>query len=364
MREKTPKRRASSVFIEISGTCNARCPYCAQRRLRKAKQFGGIMSPELFELTLDRLFALQILEAGAPSLVNLFNWGEPLLNPGINAILRIVRRKGLYAGISSNLIARPDLDKDVLPAIKSLTFSLSGFDQQSYGRIHGARLDKVLENFEALYAQIRRSSPETAVTVAWHRYVFNEGQFWDAYRYFARPGINFSPSVAYLNDFPELLDFSRGNLPQDRRADAEKDVFLDHMRRGLAYCKARSAGFHCPAWDFVVIDETGQLLLCCGPTRYDADYVLGKVSEMSAAEIGERKRGHPVCGECVSSGLALWAYRQDLSSNNKPWPPGGGLDRVKARYKASIRPGLITLARKLPKGDAVMKLIRRLRPSC
>ena len=355
-------RKASTVYIEISGKCNAKCSYCIQRRLKQAKHFGGIMSPILFEQILDYLFKLEILDKFNSYDICLYNWGEPFLNPEINDILQILKKKKLYGVISSNFIVRPDIDKECLPVISTLTFSLSGFSQDSYGRIHGASLDKVLNNFEDFYVKIRKYSLKTKIQIAWHRYLFNENEFWDAYRYFNRPGISFSPAIAYLNDLLEMIDFLEGGLPEDRKKQAEKDLFLNHIRKDIAYHKKKSKSYRCPAWDFLVIDETGQLSLCCGVTRYDSEHVLGNILEMSAEEIWKSKFSNPLCNKCLSSGLARWAYNRDIGGfHDKPWPSGGGLYHLKLWSQCNLVPSRVAkILRKLPNGEKIVHKLRRL----
>lgn len=342
--------KASTVYIEISGRCNGRCPYCAQRRLKQAKHFGGIMSPLLFEQILDYLFELELLDKVNSYTIHLYNWGEPFLNHEINDILQILKKKKLYAGISSNFIVKPDIDKECLPIIKYLKLSLSGFSQDSYGKIHGASLEKVLNNFEDFYVKIRKYSPQTRIEIAWHRYLFNENEFWAAYRYFNRPGISFMPIIAHLNDLPEMIDFLEDGLSEDRKKQAEKDIFLNHTRKRIAYHKKKSKSYRCPARNFLVIDEIGQLLLCCGVTGYDSEYVLGNILEMSAEEIWNSKFSNSFCNKCLSLGLARWGYNQDIGGfHDKPWPPGGGLHYLKLWFHWNLtHPLRVLTLRKLP----------------
>jgi len=355
-------RKASTVTIEISGRCNAKCPYCAQRRLKQAKHFGGIMPPILFEQILEHLFKLGMFEKAKTYSIPLYNWGEPFLNTEINDILQILKKKKLYAAISSNLIVKPDIDKECLPVISDLTFSLSGFSQDSYDRIHGASLNKVLNNFEDFYVKIRQYSPKTKIRIAWHRYLFNENEFWDAYKYFNRPGIRFRPTIAFLNDGLELMDFLKERLSEDRKNQSEKDLFLNHIRKRVAYHKKKSKNYRCPAWDFLVVDEIGQLLLCCGVSRYDSDHVLGNILEMSAEEIWKSKLSDALCNGCISSGLARWAYNQDIGGfHDSPWPSGGGLYHIKLWSQCNFTLFISNLARmlrKLPNGEKIIDRIK------
>jgi len=311
-------RKATRAYIEISGVCNGKCPYCTQRRLRQAGHSGSVMSPVLFGQVLDRLLELDVIDRAKTPDISLYNWGEPSLNPKINEILHTLKERGLRARISSNFIKKPDIDKEYIPVISSLALSLSGFSQDSYGRIHGASLEETLNNFDNLYSEICRYSPDTYIYIAWHRYRFNENEFWQAYEYFKRPGINFIPTVAFLNDMSEMVSLMKGELPEGRLRQSEEDVFLDHIREGLARSKGRGESYHCPSWDQLAIDETGQLLLCCGMTSHDSDHVLGNILEMSAKEIWETKSSDAFCRECISAGLARWLSESDFHSMPLP----------------------------------------------
>jgi MoaA/NifB/PqqE/SkfB family radical SAM enzyme len=351
----------SNITIEISGRCNAKCPYCIRQRF-KQRYSGIIMSRALFENILNHLFDIGLLPRDYTSAINLYNWGEPFLNPELNDILEVLKKKKLRAAISSNFIVKPELDKDNLSVISIIILSLSGFTQNSYGKIHGASLKRVLDNFEDLYQKIRNYSPNTRILIAWHRYRFNESELWEAYKYFDRPGIHFHPTVAALNDLPEMLSYAEGVLPEDRRKQAEDDLFLDYISQGLAYHRQRSKQYHCFDWKSLVIDETGQLLLCCGMSNEDTDHVLGNVIEMSAEEIWQKKLSDPICKTCISSG----GPRMYVSGMyyKKPLPSGEKGSYFKLRYQLCLF-GVIDrgtrIIRLLPGGEQIICMLRKMR---
>ncbi|MCK4828081.1 SPASM domain-containing protein, partial [bacterium] len=152
---------------------------------------------------------------------------------------------------------------------------------------------------------------------------------------------------------------------EDRKKQAEKDLFLNHIHKRIAYHKKKSKSYRCPAWDFLVIDETGQLLLCCGVTRYDSDHVLGNILEMSAKEIWNSKSTDPLCNECLSSGLARWCYNQDIGGfHDKSWPSGGGLHYLKLWSQCNLgllRRNLGRMVREFLNGEKIIHMIKRLR---
>jgi MoaA/NifB/PqqE/SkfB family radical SAM enzyme len=329
--------------------------------LRQAKQYGNFMPPSLFAQVLKHLGDLQLLEPNN-TVLTLYNWGEPLLHPHLNDILAIVQEKCMQANLSSNFMVRPHIETDVLPVIRTLIFSISGFSQSTYGRVHGGDLKKVLAHFNEFYEKIRTYSPKAKIFIAWHRYPFNEHEFWEAYHYFQRPGIFFKPIIAMLNDLLELLAFLEGNLTEERLQQVEKELFMDHICRRIAYHRSKSNGFRCPAQEHLVIDETGQLLLCCGVTRFDTAHVLGNVLELSAAEIWARKRWDPLCKKCLSSGVARWTYKQDVGGfHDYPWPSGGGLDFLKLWLQSNFYYKLEQNIRNLPGGEGLADALKKLK---
>lgn len=332
--------------IEISGVCQAKCQYCMQHRLRKDKNFGSYMSPELFEKILVHLFDIGILDRHRGHKITLYNWGEPFLNKNINEILQILRKYDHFANLSSNFIHVPEIDHNSLSIIKNLVLSLSGMTQDTYGRIHGHKVKEVLDNFNTFYALLRKHSPDARIYVSWHRYQFNEHELWDAFKFFRRPAITFSPVTAFFNDGQEMMDYVKGTLAEDRMAAAKKDLFLEDISKSIAYHRKRSIGYKCPSWNSLAISEIGELLLCCTYSRYDA-HKFGNILELSADEIWQRKISDPVCNQCISKGLARYYNLQSFDTpTERPLPPGGGIDnillhcnrqRVKRKWKSARR---------------------------
>lgn len=353
------KHNIKQIYIEISGTCNAKCPYCAQARLKQENHFGEIMPPILFEQIMSHLLKIGIIDQNNPVAIALYNWGDPFLNPKINDILQILKNKKLKAKLSSNFIATPNIGKELLPVMDSVKLSLSGFSQESYGRIHGASLNRVLNNFENFYEDIRKYSPKTKIRIAWHRYLFNEKEFWGAYRYSNRLGIHIDPVTAFLNDGIKMRDFLRGELSEDEIKKTEKDVFLNRIKKSVIYHKKKSKNYYCPQWKQVVIDESGQLLSCCVFTRYDYDYVLGNILDMSSEEILNRGLFNIPCNECISSGLARFVHNMDTS-----FPAGKGLHFLKFKiynccHNREFMKICIRLFKKLPYSGKVIHAVTK-----
>lgn len=352
--------RATSLFFDISGVCNAKCIYCAQRRLKVNKSYGKLMKPSLFAEILNYLIYIDIIDKNRVRNIPLYSWGEPFLNPEIDEFISILKTKGFKADLSSNFIIEPKINVNSLKNLNCITFSLSGFTQRSYGKIHGADLKKTLTNFELLYTKLRRVSPKTKILIGWHRYRFNEIEFWDALRYFNRPGVHFRPVVAYVNDLPEFVDFITNRIDPERKKQISEDLFVEHILKMLEYHKARSKGYQCPGSSSLVIDEEGRLLLCCGVTRIDSKHVLGNILEMTADEIIDNKNSDKLCDVCISSGLARWFYTPECESGLElKWPAGGGSDRLKFWLKCNLSMSKAAwILKQSPLGDEVVRMTK------
>jgi MoaA/NifB/PqqE/SkfB family radical SAM enzyme len=354
------------VIIEVAGVCQAQCPYCAyhsgkSRRKEAEKKPAVFMSVDLFRATIARLAQSEAFTKGRVDRVYLYNWGEAFLAPALDEYLEILKEHRLYAVISSNFQKRPDVKKENLPIINEVLFSVSGMSQDTYGRIHGGSLERVLANFEAFRNDLKRHSPQATIFMAWHRYTFNEHEFWDAYRYSRRHRVGFLPSVAFLADLMELLQAAGDRLPPERKANATRDLFYDHMVNAMASYKENGSNYDCPAWDDVVIDEQGQMLLCCGT---DSQFPIGHALETDYDEMRERKIKHGICKACKEKGVAEWAHNNHHDHNQLPWPAGGGFDRVRLKMtynghkvKNDIRHALDGV----PFGGAVLDVYKRIK---
>lgn len=355
------------VIIEVAGVCQAQCPYCAyhsgksRRKEKEKKGADSFMSVDLFRATIARLVQSDAFIKGRFNRVYLYNWGEAFLAPRLNEYLSILKDHGLYAVISSNFQKAPVVDEQYLPVINEVLFSLSGMTQDTYGRIHGGSLERVFANFEAFRAQLNRHSPRATVFIAWHRYTFNEDQFWAAYRYSRQQDVGFIPSVAFLADLVELVQAASNKLPEQRKQDATRDLYYQHMVDSMGSYQKGGASYDCPAFDDIVIDEHGKMLLCCGT---DSQYTIGHALETNFDEMRQRKVSAPFCKACTEKGVAEWGHNNHHAHNQLPWPAGGGVDflRLKWTYnRLRIKNDIRHLLNRLPAGDALLEAYQKVR---
>ena len=290
------------LIIEVSGVCNAKCKYCARTRYSN-RYSGDYMSPDLFEKIIDHLFSVGVINVLSNNKIYLYNWGEAFLNPKINDILRILKKNNLQAAISSNFIKAPSIDLDCFSVISEILFSLPGFSQNTYEKIHSARFDSVLNNFNFFNLQLKKYNPDCFVKVNWHRYKFNEHELFLAYKYFRNLNVYFSLQIAFFNDLIVQKKYFDQQLSIEDVSAAQKDIFLDYYSKSLQKRNKYYNDWHCYLSQYLVIDEYANLTLCCGLSSKDEVAILGSVLKMTLDDINEKKNKAIFCQYCISSGL-------------------------------------------------------------
>lgn len=295
--------KPQKCFIEISGACSAKCPYCVKGR--GIQRQGRIMPVAVFDEILNYLKLNNMLPTSR--LVSLYNWGEPMLHPQINEIIKTCGKYGLRASISSNLIHLKTLEKRSLHLINSVGVSLSGFSEDSYGRIHGKSFKAVLDNINRLYLMAVMAGSRWRPHIQWHRYRFNEKEMPQAKTYFNNRGMGFCPGVACLNGTDLAMDyFFDNNMSGEDRAKIEEDLFADYLEHVLTLCK--SSEYECPQFSYLSIDENANLLLCCGWSNKVKQSVLGPLFDIPVDEIATIKRENELCTKCIQTGIAKFGH--------------------------------------------------------
>lgn len=240
-------------------------------------------------------------------MIHLFNWGEPMLHPKIDQIIQICGRYDLLAFISSNLIHLPQLEPLSLRLLTGVGVSLSGFSDDTYGRIHGKHIKTVLNNINRLYLMAISAKCNWRPHVIWHRYRFNASEMHDAKTYFQNHNMGFNPTIANFGSIDLTMEYLYGeNLTTAERERIEQDLYTDYMRDIQQLHK--DSNYRCPQWSYLSIDEEANLLLCCGWSNNVSRSVFGSVLEMNAERMQSLKESSPLCTACIQRGIAKFGH--------------------------------------------------------
>ena len=149
-------RLPSLVKIDISPQCNLACPHCLHadpvgraRPLLDAQVFGknSRMSVDQFAAIVEQL-------RGRVLAVSLFYYGDPLMHPDLDTMIRIARAAELAVHITTHFSYPLQVERIrqlVDAGLSHITVAVDGASQETYGvtRVRG-RLDRVLGNLKAL----------------------------------------------------------------------------------------------------------------------------------------------------------------------------------------------------------------------
>jgi MoaA/NifB/PqqE/SkfB family radical SAM enzyme len=134
------------LVVDPTNVCNLRCPLCPTGLHNRGRK--GLMMPwDTFTGIIDEM-------APTAFKVNLFNWGESLLNTNIFNMISYAKAKGLGTTMSTNLSIELDdtqIDSLLHSGLEFLFFSVDGATQSVYEQYRRkGNLELVLKNMRRL----------------------------------------------------------------------------------------------------------------------------------------------------------------------------------------------------------------------
>ena len=280
--------------VDVAGMCNLRCISCP-RGNEVAQPPKGYMSAATYRKVLDKLLS-EIPLLGS---VQLYTWGEPLLNPKLPEIVAMTRDAKVVSAISSNLNCSKNLEQVVAARPDWFKVSCSGWEE-SYELTHtGGRWDVFLPNLRRL-AELRDSLyPEMQITVNYHLYKHNIGEDYRRMEALCKDlSLIFRPSPAYLYPADVVMEFVDGKEISEA-ARRTIPLLMMSLDEGIAKARER-ASLPCPEercfpinWDCSVRS--------CGV--FFRPFIADNFLETPIKEIIERKRTSQLCIECKKRGI-------------------------------------------------------------
>jgi MoaA/NifB/PqqE/SkfB family radical SAM enzyme len=321
------------VYIDVVGRCNLKCPSCPMGNSFDQDSVGGSMSPELLTRILEKAVREQPIE-----FVGLYNWTEPLLHPKIGELVAIVKSFGLRCYVSSNLNIAKRLEDVVRSAPDFFRISVSGFTNAVYRQHHsGGDVETVKRNMQALAELVRQYRPATDIEVYYLRWVGNLDEEFLMQEYAESLGFTFTADWAWLSPIEKVIDVLAGDdssLSTTDRATIES--LARPFRKTVEALKPYANFGPCPFFsDYLVLDCTGRVSLCCGV--YDPQlYTVGNYLDHSLADLMKMKSENPhcrmTCRQCMDYGLpALGLNVPTMSKINDL-----AISKVLTRYAAKL----------------------------
>ncbi|MEA1924143.1 MAG: radical SAM protein [Pseudomonadota bacterium] len=285
------------VYFEISGICNARCPFCITGTGRLPQ--GGLINVDLFKKSIDKLIEEKLIDNR--SSVFLYNWGEPFLHQDLDKIIEYVNKREINFALSSNASVYKEFKAKAVKKLQEISFSMSGFSQSSYDRVHGFRFEKIKKNIAKFAENLKKVGYRNKVKIFFHIYQFNLDEIILAKEFAKNIGADFVPYYAFIADYEKAKNYLLNKLSiAEMRSVAESIVLADMVQK----IKMMPANYRCPQYDILVLDEKADILTCCFLPKDHPDYYCGNLFDDKLRESLKAKTRKNECKFCLESGLS------------------------------------------------------------
>lgn len=289
----------NTVYYEISGACNAKCPYCSTGSGATKGKPRRFIPPDEFDRGLNRLYELDILNNDI--FFGLFNWGEPLLHPQLNEILGTLKEADQRFALSTNGSFIPkSLNSQLLENLSYLRISLPGFSQKSYDKIHQLNFDTVLHNIDVLNEMVPPNTLEIGIFV----YKFNIAEMAEACKYFNNKNIRHQVLMPHLTDLNDAIGYLNETMDPVKKQMVEEDLFTDHIGPLMLHKNEECCPF---LQNQIIIDEYNNVSICCVLDKNSEYYSVGSIFERTKEDLFKLKtQGQEICRKCLSAGVPYW----------------------------------------------------------
>lgn len=284
--------------FEISGKCNALCPYCITgQKNRRKEETGCFIDSAVFSSAINHLLEKGIIDHG--TIVSLYNYGEPFLHPKFDEIIDILNDREIKYEISTNASVIPD-EKTIkkMLGLTKIQFSVCGTSQESYDRIHGLSCIKTQNNIKRMVSLLHGYYPDIECILKLQMYRFNENEFNEALRFAISNSMNVIPLHAIYANLQQQLDFV-----EKFKSCGANTKSSDHLWYYLPKLLDGPKPVKCQQWDSMVIDEEQNVALCCMVTKDMHEYKISDVQNVDEIILEDRRKNE-FCEKCLSSGTA------------------------------------------------------------
>ncbi|MDL2259356.1 radical SAM protein [Deltaproteobacteria bacterium OttesenSCG-928-K17] len=297
--------------IEISGVCNLRCQGCPRGNMT-AHPPAGFMSAATYALVLDKL----LKEIPLLGSVQLYTWGEPLLNREYYDILAETRRRDVLSVISTNLNLKLDIQRFVASGPGLVRLSASGWGK-NYEMTHtGGSWDLFAANFKALARERREQNADFEVELYYHLYRHNRQDDYQRLKDMAEEaGFVFRPILGSLYPWDNIFKIINGEELTET-AVKHQELLLAPIDGVIKEARKTSAERPCTQvrcfpinWDLTVLGCGGWYL-----PRLADNFLNTPLKELIKA-----KADSALCRRCANLAIHKinFTYMEDQASLNQ-----------------------------------------------
>jgi len=301
------------LVIDPINICNMHCPLCPTGQGRKERSKGKMVFKN-FKKIIDEL-GHYLYE------IDLHNWGEPLMNEEIYAMIDYARKHKISVDLSTNLnfFNEGSAEYLVRSGLNHLIVSLDGASQTTYQKYRiGGNFEQVIENMKMII-QKREELNTSTPFITWQFLVMrhNEYEIPKAKKIAEALGIDrFLLAPLHSDMGRELLESCETKIEKTKEWLPHNVKYsFYNLRNSRKRAQSRTCSF---LWIQSVVNWNGSVSPCCAV--YEEKYDFGNMFETSFKEIWNndkyrasrrmirRKRvdkssPQTICAHCLTNGF-------------------------------------------------------------
>ena len=271
---------------------------------------------ETFEKVLDKI----LLESPSMSHLSLYSWGEPLLHPHIDKIVRLVQSKNISVALSTNLSLQFDrrIEKLIQANPDYLKISVSGYYPDAYNKTHqGGDINLVKSNLYRLRYLLDKYKSTTLVDINYHLYRDNNKKNLLKFKELSRE-LKFMISTTYalvmplervLNHLERKVDMQTKILSENLLVTIDEGIEASSSKRET---KSNECAFR---ENQIIINADLTVPVCCTVFHRQNNIVANNFLNASLSEISDNKQKIKTCSKCQNYNLPEY----NMGLNKEKW---------------------------------------------
>jgi radical SAM protein with 4Fe4S-binding SPASM domain len=263
--------------------CNLRCNLCPTGKKKSGRKTGflgiEVVKSIIKELG-DYLYS-----------IDLFDWGEPLLNKNIFEIIHLFKKARISTVLSTNLniFEQKFCNEIVESGLDTLIVSLDGYSQEALNYYQvGSNFEKVVSNVKKL-AEYKNKKKLNHPKIVWRFLVnrFNEKDLLKAYKNYKEIGFDsFEPGPMYC-DMDKILTWDTESQFVNLEPYFPKNEywsFYDYNTKEKKHIYKKCSLL----WSTATINWNGSISPCCAV--WDENYDFGNILQNGFEKIWNGKK--------------------------------------------------------------------------
>jgi MoaA/NifB/PqqE/SkfB family radical SAM enzyme len=295
------------TFLEVNNICNLHCPFCLTGKRKNVDRPIKNMSLQEMKQSIDGVLEYLYF-------IQLYNWGEPLLNRDLFKFIQYAHEKRIFTMVSSNMnFAFPNLAYDIVNSgLDYFIAAIDGFSPETYSKYRrGGDFKMAIQNLENIIEEKKRQGVNNPF-IEWQYVVFKHNQHEiEAARKFAnRIGVDyFHPIIGYIED-PEWIT----TLPEFH-ADLGQPVSVAKCVRPWTHLNIRAdGGVAACCYEFYKKDDFGNIFDKPFEVIWNNEMFVTARQILSQGLEEAPKIPVTICHDCVAKGVRP-SFEQPEKSN-------------------------------------------------